>query len=362
MAENVPPFVRGDAVRWGQILTNLGSNAVKFTDTGHVAISIGTARVQGDRTVVETTVSDTGPGIPGEAQQRLFNAFTQADPSTTRRHGGTGLGLTIARQLVDALDGEIDLTSVVGEGTTFRFTATFGASADDAREQHSTVLTRQPAGGPRSRLLVVEDNEVNQMVAVGLLESAGYVADVAVDGVEAVEAVEALADPHGYVAVLMDCRMSRMDGFAATRAIRSQESPGARVPIIAMTASALQGERERCLASGMDDCVTKPVDCERLLSVVQRWIDETAAQAEPAADDADAEPDQLETPEMKGAILDVERIEMLDDLVRDGVSLFERSSCNFATNAPGHLATWPPGRHQRRRGCPRRRAIDGHRS
>ncbi len=329
VGNDVPAFVRGDAVRWGQILTNLGSNAVKFTDAGRVTITVGLGSVPGERVVLETAVNDTGPGIDLKSQQRLFDAFTQGDPSTTRRHGGTGLGLTIARQLAGALGGELILESEVGEGTTFRFTSTFGA-ATDGREGRSWVDSPRPVDAVVHRILVVEDNEVNQMVAVGLLESAGYVADVVVDGVQA---VEALTGTHGYAAVLMDCRTPRMDGFEATRTIREREAPHTRVPIIALTASALAGERERCLAAGMDDFLTKPVDSERLHAVVQRWTRGMTAPSGKMCTDAAAGPGGGGGPGRTTVVIDNSRIDLLNEMVVDGVSLFQSASSNFIANA-----------------------------
>jgi two-component system sensor histidine kinase/response regulator len=335
VADDVPTYVRGDAGRWAQVLSNLGSNAVKFTDTGSVTVSVTVARVDADGAVLETVVEDTGPGIPADAQLRLFDAFTQADPSTTRRHGGTGLGLTIARQLVDALGGELGLKSEPGTGSRFWFTSPFRCATGDAREERGASEGVRPAGAPVQRILVVEDNQVNQMVAVGLLESAGYAADVAEDGLEA---VAAMAGDHGYAAVLMDCRMPRMDGFTATRAIRAQERPGVRVPIIAMTASALQGERERCLEAGMDDFLTKPVDAARLQRVMRAWTaDDLGAAGTPTPEPADA----VGTPAAEDGVpddtVDVERIEMLHEMVKDGLSLFQRSSGNFIAHAEDHL-------------------------
>ena len=225
VAPRVPTYVRGDAVRFEQVLTNLGSNAVKFTDRGSVQVSVDVAERRPDGHLLEVVVTDTGPGIPDSAQRRLFDAFTQVDPSTTRRHGGTGLGLTIVRQLVDALGGEIEVTSELGRGSRFRFTADFGTAVGDARDEQGLPGTRTGVAPPAAAhtVLVVEDNQVNQMVAVGLLESVGFATEVAVDGVEA---VEALAGDHGFSAVLMDCRMPRMDGYTATRTIR-ETSPRA---------------------------------------------------------------------------------------------------------------------------------------
>ncbi len=347
VAPRVPTYVRGDAVRWEQVLTNLGANAVKFTDRGSVHVTVDLAERRPDQHVVEVVVQDTGPGIPAAAQRRLFDAFTQADPSTTRRHGGTGLGLTIVRQLVDALGGDIELQSEVGRGSTFRFTSVFGSASGDARDEPFVPGGAVAAPTATHRVLVVEDNQVNQMVAVGLLESAGFATDVAVDGVEA---VEALTEGHGYAAVLMDCRMPRMDGYTATRTIREQEPAGVRVPIVAMTASALEGERERCLASGMDDFLTKPVDSDRLHRTLRHWIAKSEGvtptpappaaptPAVPALDDGvpASAPTGLAQPSA-GAVVDTERIDMLHEMVKDGVSLFQRSSGNFIAHAQDHL-------------------------
>jgi hypothetical protein len=334
---DVPAYLRGDATRLGQVIANLGSNAVKFTDEGRVTIRLRAVRSPaGDTergTELQVSVSDTGPGISPEAQERLFDAFTQADPSTTRRHGGTGLGLTIARQLVHALGGQLTLESEPGRGSTFRFTARFDTATGDRRVPDRPASASRPdVVVTRPKVLVVEDNDVNQMVAVGMLENAGYDADVAVDGAEA---VAALAGGHGYAAVLMDCRMPRMDGYDATRAIREQEPPGQRVPIIAMTASALEDERERCLEAGMDDFLSKPVDSSRVERALEQWLagggadGPTAAPAAPPADHV----------EHNGVVIvDLERVEMLDEMVKDGVSLFQRSSGNFIAHAEDHLS------------------------
>jgi hypothetical protein len=460
---DVPEYLRGDPGRLGQVLANLGSNAVKFTPEGEVAIRAVVEDADADRVRLRVDVTDTGVGIEPEQLPQLFEAFTQADPSNTRQHGGTGLGLAISRQLVHALGGSIDVTSEAGKGSTFTFTAELaraqgaparrartgdpamlrgrralvvddhrtnrlileeqlaawgmapvtvgtaaaalaalrGAAAEGepfevalldmllpdgdglalAREitagsgkaaprmillssgqhvdldaahaagivesltkpvRHSDLLdclvglvsaapVASPPSGPQpapagagTRVLVVEDNPVNQMVAVGLLENAGYVVDVVDDGMAA---VDSLAGGHRYAAVLMDCRMPRLDGFDATRAIRAREPEGARVPIIAMTASALEGEQERCLGAGMDDFLTKPVDPERLLRTVRRWTGHGEEPGGPAAD-----------PPSAAAVVDVERMRMLDALRRDGSSLFERASANFLSQAADHVA------------------------
>jgi two-component system sensor histidine kinase/response regulator len=183
-------------------------------------------------------------------------------------------------------------------------------------------------------VLVVEDNQVNQMVAVGLLESVGFATEVAVDGVEA---VEALAGDHDFSAVLMDCRMPRMDGYTATRTIRENEPPGRRVPIIAMTASALEGERERCLACGMDDFLTKPVDVDRLHRTLRHWVGDDEPTPAPAASSRETPAPEPAAPPPAGDLVDSERIDMLHEMVKDGVSLFQRSSGNFIAHAQDHL-------------------------
>jgi two-component system sensor histidine kinase/response regulator len=459
---DVPLVLRGDSVRFGQILTNLGSNAVKFTDRGEVVIQAQVARQTADKVLLKVEVSDTGVGIPADSRERLFDAFTQADPSTTRRHGGTGLGLAISRQLVEALGGEIGMTSEVGRGSTFTFTAEFeravSVSASGRRtgstdllhgrrilvvDDHATnrfVLTEQleawqmravavasgeaalvtlreaaragqpfeialldlampgldgvqlareisadptlgeltalllssdqavgsraaheagvrgivskpvrhselceallgivasgleapEATAPRPadpdlgiRVLVVEDNHVNQLVATGILENLGCATDIAHDGAEA---VARLLQPHDYAAVLMDCRMPRLDGFDATRAVRAQEPEGRRVPIIAMTASVLEGERERCLAAGMDDFLTKPVDPGDLERVIRTWTSAPAPQRLPAP------------PALVSPVLDPVRRRMLEELSKDGITFFDRTAASFQTRVGDQVA------------------------
>jgi CheY-like chemotaxis protein len=194
------------------------------------------------------------------------------------------------------------------------------AAVDDAPDATSSPSA---GGGQGRRVLVVEDNEVNQMVATGLLEARGFAVDVVNDGVEA---VAALTGDHGYAAVLMDCRMPRLDGYDATREIRAREPEGERVPIIAMTASALEGERDRCLAVGMDGFLTKPVDPVQLFRVLQEWIGGGAPPPEPVVTEQDLD-----------RVVDLERMRMLDSMRRDGTSLFDRAAANFGTNAPGQL-------------------------
>ncbi len=484
---DVPEYLRGDPTRLGQVLTNLGSNAVKFTEHGEVAIQAHVESGSDGRVVLRVDVTDTGIGIPVSAQATLFDAFIQADLATTRRHGGTGLGLAICQQLVEAMGGRIWVDSAPGKGSTFSFTADLertpvlpqlrmpaeslegqrvlivddnetnrfilteqlsawhlepvavatpaeclatlreaqragrpftvalldlvlpridglelariikadpalrelklalltsdqGVGARTAREagiattlskpvRHSELLEallrlvgEPEESAPRAprrlvvpsldlSVLVVEDNPVNQLVATGLLEALGVRVEVADDG-EA--AIDALKGEHGFALVLMDCRMPGIDGFDATRAIRAAEHGGERVPIIAMTASALEGERERCLDAGMDDFLTKPVDPTQLEEVVQRWTKRSG----PASDVPQPVHDEQPAPEQTGAreaargsadgaasrstdadapVIDEQRRQVLAELVKDGESFFDRTARSFVSRIDGQV-------------------------
>ena len=479
-APDVPETLAGDPVRLGQVISNLASNAVKFTDEGQVVVELRrtdppsdapATRDDPDAVWLRCEVRDTGIGIAAHETSRLFDAFAQADRSTTRRHGGTGLGLAISRQLVEAMDGSIGVRSAPGAGSTFWFTARLttarGATAgarpprrrvlvlephretaaalhhqlttwqldvdlvtdpDDAldvleagtraalespdrvpppevalvaddlpdverlaarmvevgppgldlvlmtrREEvdedgvvsrgFRTWLTKPvgpselydalqgpaPTSGARRRVprvetpraqlglsvLVVEDNPVNQLVATGMLEALGCAVATADNGVEA---VDALAPGHPYDVVLMDCRMPRLDGYDATRAVRRREPAGVRVPIIAMTASALPGERERCLASGMDDFLTKPVDPTQLAEALGRSPAARTDSGGPAAGGGPASAPEASGDPDEPEVLDAERVAMLHELVKDGVSFFERTRMSFLSRLDGIIA------------------------
>lgn len=273
--------VRGDPGRLRQVVVNLLSNAVKFTPEGSVTVSLTATEEPGDLLALHLAVADTGIGIEPEAQARIFAPFTQADSSTTRQFGGTGLGLAISRRLVDAMGGGLDFTSVPGSGSTFRVEVTLplaGRAADALPV--AVVETVPPAPAPpapvppapapapaapapaavtRRQVLVVDDDEINRVVATGMLKRLGFDAVEAVGGVEALAALSAEGGAASYAAVLMDCQMPVMDGYTVTREWRRLEHYDTHLTIIAMTASAVEGERERCLEAGMDDYVTKPV-------------------------------------------------------------------------------------------------------
>ncbi|WP_244929092.1 response regulator [Nocardioides sp. W7] len=466
---DVPEVVAGDPTRLAQVLTNLVSNAVKFTDRGEVFVRATAAPGPEGRTVLRVDVTDTGVGIGETEIAGLFEPFTQADASTTRVYGGTGLGLAISREIVDALGGELTYAPNPDGGSVFSFTALLDAatgtladiedeyartwlsglrvlvvddnphnrlvleeqlrwwqvrprsvssatealaalreglqtgdpydgvlldlamperdglslaadvravpgladivllllssqgSADAAVIRDAGIaacltkpvlagvlrqaLLEQVAGvgarpttstavaGERSqrrRVLVVEDNPVNQMVALGLLESLGYLGQTADDGIAALEILRGST----YDAILMDVQMPRMDGYATTRALREREvEHGTRVPVIAMTAAAVEGERERCLEAGMDDFLTKPVDPAALGDVLARWLHLQSPSTSPVASDR---PRSSESPVSSSSPidgLDLERLEMLRDLDPGNTTYLDRAIGNFMTNS-----------------------------
>ena len=256
--------LHGDARRLQQVLDHLVGNAVKFTDRGEVEVRV--ARRDGaaaGMVALEIEVADSGNGIPVAQQASLFEPFTQADGSTTRRQGGAGLGLAVARRLVARMGGEIGVSSAPSAGSTFWFTVTLPRA-------HAALPAPRPATAAplQGHLLVAEDNPINQKVAVRLLQRLGCTADVVANGREATEA----AQRQPYDAVLMDCMMPEMDGYAATAAIRRAEGEARRTPIIAMTANAVAGDRDHCLAAGMDDYLAKPVDADALRAVLTRHL------------------------------------------------------------------------------------------
>ncbi len=264
---NLPTALIGDALRLSQIFNNLIGNAIKFTDAGSVTVHAAPLEVTADTAVLLFEVTDTGIGIAKDDQAIIFNAFTQADNSNTRRFSGSGLGLSICRDLCALMGGSIEVSSELGVGSTFRFTARFGQQPGAIKhrtegEPNDTGTARQvgtafrsPGQAPRRHALVVEDNAINRMVAIGVLENLGWTVSAACDGIEALAAHE----KDRFDVIFMDCQMPAMDGFEATAEIRRREAAGfARTPIVALTASAYQNYRERCLQAGMDEFVPKP--------------------------------------------------------------------------------------------------------
>jgi signal transduction histidine kinase/DNA-binding response OmpR family regulator len=281
VADDVPDGLVGDPDRIRQILDNLVGNAVKFTPEGEVSIQAGVERV-GEQLYFCMRVRDTGAGISADDQMRLFQAFTQVDGSSVRAHGGTGLGLAIVKNLVRLMHGEVSLHSELGKGS--EFCVKVRVDPLSAQEQAVTAAAEQEAEVQRARtrhskppILVVDDNEINRMVAVEHLKHLGCVADTASNGAEAVDAVAHKA----YALVLMDCQMPVMDGYNATRAIRQRERDQglSRLPIVALTAHVLDGEREKVLAAGMDEHMPKPVHPQTLQALLTLFLGPSAREA-----------------------------------------------------------------------------------
>ncbi|MDT9595059.1 response regulator [Nocardioides zeae] len=462
---DVPQVLAGDPMRLAQVITNLGSNAVKFTSRGSVTIRATSEPLEGGDAMLRIEVGDTGVGISDEQRRDIFHPFTQADTSTTRRFGGTGLGLAISAELVEAFGGELGVESVVGEGSTFWFTACLGAptgSQHDARlrrtreklgrhrllvvddnVQNRLILREQlswwhvtstgvasveearsaltaaldagdpfdavlldlampdedglalarhvrddprlgglpvvmlssmtpptpaqmaelgiaegltkpvqanalrdvllrlltgaeppppddgPAAGQREgRILVVEDNPVNQVVARGLLSAMGYQVDTADDGIDALTLIEA----GDYDVVLMDLQMPRLDGYETTRRLRAREAAegSGRTPVLAMTAAAITGERDKCLAAGMDDFITKPVAPATLAAALDRWAPWTGSGD---GSEIASRPD-APAPGPESTHLDLERLEMLREVSPDDHSYLDRVIGGFSTRIP----------------------------
>ncbi|MES2320466.1 MAG: ATP-binding protein [Pseudomonadota bacterium] len=287
---HLPRTVKGDPGRLRQVLINLLGNAIKFTQQGSVTLALSQGEETDDHCDIGFAVSDTGIGIPLDKQKLIFEAFSQVDGSTTRQFGGTGLGLTICRRLVILMRGDIAVSSEPGKGSTFRFSVPLQhaatqlqADADETELELGPAMASLPAALPLPepaqeqgnglRILLAEDNPVNQRLALRLLEKGGHRITLVDNGVDALER----AMQGGFDLILMDVQMPALDGLTATRRIRQWESThGGHVPIVAMTARAMQGDRERCLEAGMDDYMSKPIDSERLRQLVGRFHVEQA--------------------------------------------------------------------------------------
>jgi len=263
----LPQRLLGDPVRLRQLLVNLLHNAVKFTDSGQVTLTVAVLGTEPSGALrLRFEVNDTGQGIAKDHLDSVFDAFTQADASTTRRHGGSGLGLAIAKDLTELMGGRLGVDSRLGEGSTFWFELAMQPAVDTPAKATPPPIEM---GDLAAHVLLAEDDSVNQMVVEAMLTRLGCIVEVAADGRAALGA----AEQRRYDLILMDCHMPVMDGFEATRRIRDDEFARGRghTPIVALTADALAGDRERCIESGMDDYMTKPVSSSMLATCVERW-------------------------------------------------------------------------------------------
>ncbi len=316
VAPDVAPVLSSDPTRIRQILFNLVGNAAKFTDQGKIAVDVSQRALKDGELELRFAVTDTGIGIEPDAQSRLFSKFTQADKSVTRRFGGTGLGLAICKQLAELLDGEIGVESAPGQGSSFWFTVRCvpgdAAIVDTEAWTGETIADEAPESSRPLRILVAEDNHINQTVLLAMLGKAGHRIDIAGNGLEAISSVTRVA----YDLLLMDVQMPEMDGMTATRRIRDLPGETGRIPIIALTANAMKGDREKYLAAGMNDYVSKPIKPNALFAAIAgctgvkpsdaardtEAATTVAPQGNPSADDADA---------LSGLIDD------LDDLIKE---------------------------------------------
>ncbi|NQD38800.1 response regulator [Permianibacter sp. IMCC34836] len=259
----------GDPTRLRQVLVNLVGNAVKFTEQGHVRVRAMLATESTQQLLLTLQVEDTGIGIPEDKQSLIFDAFTQADGSTTRRHGGTGLGLSICKQLVQLMRGELRVKSAPGVGSVFTVLLPFSYRLPSSASVAPSTETARPSLS--GKVLLVEDNIVNQTVIKGMLQHLGIAVDTASEGEQAL----ARCSQQDYDLILMDCQMPTLDGFETTRRLRRLELDNRRrTTVVALTANAMEGDRERCLAAGMDDYLAKPISRETLLNCLQRWLND----------------------------------------------------------------------------------------
>ncbi|HEX4966087.1 MAG TPA: response regulator [Thermoanaerobaculia bacterium] len=332
IAPGTPPALVGDLARTRQILLNLLGNAVKFTPQGEVRVALSARPLDGGRCEVLFAVADTGIGIPDGELDRLFVDFHQLDGSLTRQHGGTGLGLAISRRLTELMGGRIWAESAVGRGSTFYFTLVGEAAECPPRPPDLPAAAlprpaRQPPGPPLC-ILLAEDHPVNRQVMTGLLEHLGYRADLAANGLEVLAALSR----QRYDVVLMDVQMPEMDGLEATRRIRQQ--PGAQPRIIAMTAHAMSGDRERCLAGGMDDYLSKPVQVADLATALAAAVPLVSPPPPPSEE---------KLPEVGFAglptdLLDPQTLGLLRELSAPGEDVLGTLVRTFAASSAGDLA------------------------
>ena len=317
MPDETPDAVVGDRMRLQQVLLNLAGNAIKFTERGDVEIGLHALSQDGEA-CLEFAVRDTGIGIPPSGLERLFQPFAQADASMARRFGGTGLGLSICKSLVEMMGGRIWVESELGKGSTFYFTVRLPLAKELPSDFEAPVAV-PTAACAQLRILLVEDNPANQKLATYILQDRGHLVEIAGDGQEAI----CLTEQNRYDVILMDVQMPGMNGLEATAAIRKREDGGSRVPIIAMTAHAMKGDRDRCLAAGMDGYLSKPVNAQEMIGLVESL----ARGAVPVAQLAAATPSPAETsPQATAVVFNPEealsRCFNSQDMVREMIQCF----------------------------------------
>ncbi len=279
ISSKMPEVVSGDPNRLRQVLNNLISNAIKFTEKGEISIVVEVLEGSDEATPIEFQVKDTGIGIKSEDVQKLFKAFSQVDATMTRKYGGTGLGLAISKELVEKMGGSISFKSQLDEGSAFTFVIPYIAvnSASQVTEKAGTQMScRDPLSCPNKvpKILLVEDNEMNRKIVTKVLKNNGLTCDIAVNGSEALQAVT----ENNYDLVFMDCQMPVMDGYESTGRIRKFEGENKHTTIIAMTANAMEGDREKCLRAGMDDYMSKPIDFNILIEKVNYYLNKANQQ------------------------------------------------------------------------------------
>ncbi len=309
--DELPRYAKGDRVRLRQILLNLINNAVKFTHEGGVTIRTRMQPDQGGSFTMHCEVQDSGIGIPIVQQQSLFKEFSMVDQSHSRKYGGTGLGLAISKRLIGLMGGRIGIESQVGSGSLFHFHVKLeSASPEEAGPSADTTMKALPS--PQTRILLAEDNPANQRIFQAMLSSVNLETDIVSDGFAALEAVSA----RPYDLILMDISMPRMDGIAAARAIRRLIGPRAKIPIVAITAHSLSGDKERFLSAGMNDYLSKPVNKTELLDCITQWVPQPpiSVSFEPVVNTA---PEYRKTPEQEPETVKYVDEEALRQLVRD---------------------------------------------
>lgn len=272
--KDIPEVVSGDPHRLRQIFTNIIGNAIKFTSNGHVEVRAKLLSRSANHYDVEFAITDTGIGISKEALKNIFDSFSQADNSMTRKYGGTGLGLSITERLVRLMKGKISVQSDLGQGSTFTVQVHLGNPTEEIKQKFLSekrtelkVEAKNKKVTKSGRLLIAEDNMINQKVFLGLLQGTNYQIDIVDNGIKALEAVK----NNKYDLILMDCQMPEMDGYEATLQLKKQ-TPPFTTPIIAVTANAMKNEKDRCFDVGMSDYISKPISGPRLIETIEKWL------------------------------------------------------------------------------------------